>query len=88
MAKIRQAHAKCKIKNAKKVAIAHGKKRHFENGENSPRCMGYSPWKMAGLGQKLKMPKRCEKRLYDLIRVGVCKTPLQKTLNIRKIRAF
>ena len=53
-----------------------------------PRRMGYSPWKGVSLAQKLKMPKRCEKRLYDLIRVGVCKKPLQKTLNIRKMRAF
>ena len=50
--------------------------------------MGYSPWKMASLGQNLKLPKRCEKRLHDLIRVSVCKKPLQKTLNIGKMRAF
>ena len=46
--------------------------------------MGYSPCKMVSLGQKLKMPKRCEKRFYDHIRVVVCKKPLKKTLNIRK----
>ena len=33
--------------------------------------------RMVSLGQKLKMPKRCEKRLYDHIRVVVCKKPLQ-----------
>ena len=44
--------------------------------------------KMVSLGQKLKMPKRCEKRLYEHIRVVVCKKPLQKTPNIRKVWAF
>ena len=44
--------------------------------------------KCVSLGQKLKMPKRCEKRFYDHIRVVVCKKPLLKTPNIRKMRAF
>ena len=39
-------------------------------------------------GSKLKISKRCEKRLYDHIKVVVCKNPLQKTPNIRKVRAF
>ena len=50
--------------------------------------MGYSPWKMVSLAQKLKMPKRCEKRFYHQIRVVAGKKPLEKTLNIRKMRAF
>ena len=29
-------------------------------------------WKIVSLGQKLKMPKRCEKRLYEHIRVVMC----------------
>ena len=39
---------------------------------------------MVSLGQKLKMPKTCEKRFYKNIRVVLCKKPLQKTPNIRK----
>ena len=50
--------------------------------------MGYSPWKMVSLAQKLKMPKRCEKRFYYHIRVVGGKKPLEKILNIRKMRAF
>ena len=50
--------------------------------------MGYSPCKMVSLAQKLKMPKTCKKRLYDYIKVVVCKKPLQKTTNIRKMTAF
>ena len=46
--------------------------------------MGYSPWKMVSLGQKLKIPKRCEKRLCYHIRVVFGKKPLQKTPNIQK----
>ena len=44
--------------------------------------------KMVSLGQKLKMPKRCKKRLKNHIRVVVCKKPLQKRPDIRKTRAF
>ena len=40
---------------------------------------------MVSLGQKLKMPKRCDKPLYDNIRVVVCKTPPLKTHDIRKM---
>ena len=36
--------------------------------------------------KKLKMPKRCEKRLFDLIKDVVCEKPIQKTLHIRKMR--
>ena len=50
--------------------------------------MGYSLWKMVSLGQKLKMPKRCEKRFYYHVRNVAGKKPLEKTLNIRKMRAF
>ena len=50
--------------------------------------MGYSPWKMVSLGQKLKMPKTCEKLFYKLIKVVVCTKPLQKTPNSRKMTAF
>ena len=50
--------------------------------------MGYSTCKMVTLGEKLKMPKRCEKRSYDHIRVGLSKKALQKTPNTGKIRGF
>ena len=43
---------------------------------------------MISLGQKLKMPKTCEKRFYKNIRVVLCKKPLEKTPNIREMRWF
>ena len=46
--------------------------------------MGYSPCKILSLGQKLKVPKRCEKRLFDLIKAVVRRKLLQKTPNIGK----
>ena len=60
----------------------------FENGQKWPQCKGYSPCKMLTLGQKLKMPKRCKKRLYQYIRVVWFKKRFQKSINIRKMRAF
>ena len=72
-----------------KTPIIFEKWQRFENGQNWPQCMGYSPCKMVSLVHKLKMPKRCEKRFLDLITVVVCKKKtLQKTPNIRKIEPF
>ena len=40
-------------------------------------------------GSKIKNAKKVRKiRLYDHIRVVVCKKPLEKTPNIREMRAF
>ena len=51
----------------------------------------YFVWVKLGsifLGQKLKLPKTYEKPLYKHITVPLCKKRLQKTVNIRKMRAF
>ena len=53
-----------------------------------PQCKGYSPYKILSLGQKMKLPKTCEKRFYKHIKVVLCKKRLQKGANIRKMRAF
>ena len=37
---------------------------------------------MVSLGEKLKMPKRCDKKLYKHIRLVLCKKRLQKAANI------
>ena len=44
--------------------------------------------KLIIFNQKLKMQKTREKRFYNNIVVGLCKKPLQKTPNIREMRAF
>ena len=75
----------CAKKPSKKHLILE-KGEQFENGQNRPRCMGYSPSKMLSLGQKLKIPKRCGKRLYDRIKVVVRKKPLKKKDKILKKR--
>ena len=43
---------------------------------------------MVRMGQKLKMPKRCEKPFYRNIRFVLCKKLLQKTPTIREMRQF
>ena len=40
---------------------------------------------MVSLGQKLKMSKTCEKPFYKNVRFVLCKTPLEKTPNIREM---
>ena len=50
-------------------------------------CIGYSPCKIVSLGQKLKMPKTCEKPTNKNIRV-LCKKPLEKAQNIGEMRQF
>ena len=44
--------------------------------------------KMVILGQKLKMPKKCEKPFYKNFRVVLWKKPLEKRPTIREIRRF
>ena len=51
-------------------------------------CKGYSPCKILTLAQKLKFQKTCQNPFYKSFRVVLCKKPLQKTLNIREMRAF
>ena len=43
---------------------------------------------MFSLGEKLKMPKPCEKPFYKNIRVNLCEKPLEKTPNIREMGRF
>ena len=74
-------------KDRSKKHLTLEKREEFENGQIRPRCMGYSPCKMPSLRQKLKMPKRYKKRLFDLIKAVVRKQPLQKTPNIEKKKA-
>ena len=56
-----------------------------KNGHNAKV---YSPVKILSLGQKIKLPKTCEKRLDKHVKVVLCKKRLQKTGNFIKIRAF
>ena len=69
-------------KTAPKKQLIFEKWEHFENGQKWPQCKGYSPCKILSLGQKIKLPKTCQKRFYKHIRVVLCKKRLQKTANI------
>ena len=51
-------------------------------------CKGYSPCKILTLAQKLKFQKTCQNPIYKSFTVDLCKKPLQKTPNIREMRAF
>ena len=51
-------------------------------------CKGYSPCKILTLAQKLKFQKTCQNPFYKSFGVVLFKKPLQKTLNIREMRAF
>ena len=51
-------------------------------------CKGYSPCKILTFAQKLKFQKTCQNPFYKSFRVVLCKKSLQKTLNIREMRAF
>ena len=83
-----QTHYSCSMqKTAPKTANIR-KMKAFWNGQKWPQWKGYSPCKILSLGQKLKLPKTCEKPLYKHIRVVLCKKRLQKTANIRKMRGF
>ena len=51
-------------------------------------CKGYSPCKILTLAQIFKFQKTCQNPFYKSFRVVLCKKPLQKTPNIREMRAF
>ena len=51
-------------------------------------CKGHSPCKILTLAQKLKFQKTCQNPFYKSFTVVLCKKPLQKTTNIREMRAF
>ena len=53
-----------------------------------PACKGYSPCKILTSPQKLEFQKRCQNPFYKSFTVVLCKKPLQKTPNIREMRAF
>ena len=46
------------------------------------------PCNLLSLGQKIKLPKTCEKRFYNTLQLFYAKKRLQKTANIRKMEAF
>ena len=75
-------------KNGSKKELIFEKWDHFENWQKWPQCNGYSLCKMVSLGQKLKMPKTCDKRLYKHIRLVFCKKRLQKAAHIWEMRPF
>ena len=65
-----------------------GEMRRFWKLEKWPQCKGYSLCKMVSLGQKIKLPKTCEKRFYRHITDVLYKKQLPKTTHIREIRRF
>ena len=50
--------------------------------------IGHHLCKILTLPQKLKFKKTCPNPFYKSFTLVLCKKPLQKTLNIREMRAF
>ena len=75
-------------KNRSKKQLIFEKWEHFENGQKWPPSKGYRLGKIVTLGQRLKMHKNMLKTFLQHIAVVLCKKRLQKTANIRKMRAF
>ena len=53
------------------------------SGKGYSPWKGYSPCKMVSFGQKLKMPKTCEKPFYSNLTVVLRKKPFEKIPNSR-----
>ena len=75
-------------KNRSKKQLIFEKREHFEYWQKWPPCKGYRLCKIISLGQKIKLPKTYKKPIYRHNIVILCKTPLEKTTNIRKMRTF
>ena len=69
-------------RNERSLKIGHLRQRVY-----SP-CKGSSVCRRVCLGQKLKMPKTCDKQFHKNHRVVLWKNQLEKTLNIRETRGF
>ena len=90
---VQHQHYSCSIcaKNRSKKHQIFKKWDNFQNRKfckGLSACKGYSFCKMVSLGQKLKMPKTCQKPLYKNIRVVLCKKAFETTPNIREMRRF
>ena len=77
----------CK-KRLKKTANIRKNESILKIWQKWPPSKGYSLGKMVTLGQKLKMQKNMLKTFLQDIAVVLCKNRLEKTANIRKMRAF
>ena len=89
-----QKHAKKTFYKNIRVVLCKktARKNKYWRNENilkiSQRTKGITHAKAVNLGQKLKMPKTCEKPFYKNFRVVQCKKPLEKTPNIPETRQF
>ena len=73
-------------KNGSKKHLIFEKWDDNENGKKWPLCKGCSLCKMVSLGEKLKSPQICEKRLFKDNTVVVCKKRFEETFNVRETR--
>ena len=62
--------------------------RNFENSQKWPISKAYSLCKIVTLGQKLKMQKNMLKTFLQHIAIVLYKKRLEKTANVRKMKAF
>ena len=76
----------CKKRLEKRTHIRN--MRAFWKWLKVPQCKGYSSCKILNLGQKIKLPKACQKRFKKQIKIFLWKKRLQKTANSGKMRAF
>ena len=77
----------CAKNRAKKYLILD-KREHFQNGQNWPRCMGYSSCKMVSLGQKFKTAERCANHCATTLKMLCAKNCSKKHLILEKWEHF
>ena len=89
---IRDEHWSCSVQKAARKNTKYSRNQTILQIAHLAKAMvnvkGSPPCKMLSLGQKLKMPKSCEKPFFKNITVVLCKKPLEKTPNIPEMRRF
>ena len=84
-----QTHQNCSMQKTAEKTANNRKVRAFRKGTKLATMQRLQPMqKKFNLDLKKTLVKTCEKRLYKHIKVALCKKRLEKTANIRKIRAF
>ena len=79
---ILQEQHTCSLQKTARKNTKYWRKKHLQNRPYSrgySSCKGYSLCKMVSFGQKLKMPKTCNKPFYKNTRVVLCKKTARKS---------
>ena len=85
---IQEEHYSCSVQKTAQKSTKYSRNETILKISQLAKAIAHAISKMVSLGQKLKMPKTCEKLFYKNVRVVLRKKALGKTANIREMAKF